>query len=187
MIVGKGGMVGFLGTNNAYDAEMKALAGDTDAKKVFEAFVYQVAKYIGAMATVLKCEVDAILLTGGMAKSTRLTDQIADRVQRLAPVTVYPGEDEMRALAINGLMALKGEMEILEYKQTDLLVFFCQNRTLKLISQKSDFIFLRITMREDYKEYLPQRDPIIRETVQEQDDLHDDALDSSEEEEPLEK
>lgn len=116
MIVGKGGMVGFLGTNNAYDAEMKALAGDTDAKKVFEAFVYQVAKYIGAMATVLKCEVDAILLTGGMAKSTRLTDQIADRVQRLAPVTVYPGEDEMRALAINGLMALKGEMEILEYK-----------------------------------------------------------------------
>lgn len=116
IIVGKGGMVGFLGTNNAYDAEMKALAGDEDAKKVFEAFVYQVAKYIGAMATVLKCDVDAILLTGGMAKSTWLTDQIADRVTRLAPVHVYPGEDEMRALAMNGLMALKGEMEIKEYK-----------------------------------------------------------------------
>lgn len=116
IIVGKGGMVGFLGTNNAYDAEMKALAGDEDAKKVFEAFVYQVAKYIGAMATVLKCDVDAILLTGGMAKSTWLTDQIADRVAKLAPVHVYPGEDEMRALAMNGLMALKGEMEIKEYK-----------------------------------------------------------------------
>lgn len=116
IVIGKGGIVAFLGTNDAYEAEMKALGGDEQAQRIFEAFAYQVAKYIGAMSTVLKGDVDAILLTGGMARSKWINELITDRVHKIAPVFAYPGEDEMRALAMNGLMALTGESEIKEYK-----------------------------------------------------------------------
>lgn len=111
MVVGGGGMVAFLGTNSVYDAEQNALNGDTKAKFILEAFAYQVAKAIGAMVTVLKGQVDAILLTGGVAHSKWITNLIIERVYRFAPVYIYPGEDEMRALAYNGLMVLKGEIE----------------------------------------------------------------------------
>ena len=76
---------------------------------------YQIAKEIGAMATVLKGKVDAILLTGGIAYGKPVTDYIADMVSFIAPVKVYPGEDEMRALAMNGLMVLRGEMQAKAY------------------------------------------------------------------------
>lgn len=82
---------------------------------VQDAMCYQVAKEIGAMAAVLRGKVDAILLTGGIAYGKPLTNYIKEMVEFIAPVKVYPGEDEMRALAMNGLMVLKGEMEAQNY------------------------------------------------------------------------
>jgi butyrate kinase len=76
---------------------------------------YNIAKFIGAMATVLQGAVDAILLTGGIAYNTLMVQSITEKVTFLAPVTVYPGEDEMGALAHNGLAAMRGEVEIQIY------------------------------------------------------------------------
>ncbi|MEI6764806.1 MAG: butyrate kinase [Bacteroidota bacterium] len=115
MIKGEGGMVAFLGTNNAYDAEMKAIAGDEFATAVFKAMAYQVSKEVGAMFAVLRGEVDAILITGGIANSKWFVNDIIDRVYKMAPTHVYPGEDEMSALALNGLMVLTGEVTPREY------------------------------------------------------------------------
>lgn len=116
MVVGNGGIVAHLGTNSAYEAEQNAQNGDQKAKFILEAMAYQVAKSIGSMVPVLKGEVDAILLTGGVAHSKWITNLIIERVYKFAPVYIYPGEDEMRALAFNGLMVLKGEVEVKEYK-----------------------------------------------------------------------
>jgi butyrate kinase len=116
MITGKGGLVAYLGTNDAYEVEKKAIAGDEKAKLIYDAMAYQVAKEIGAMSTVLKGKVDAILLTGGIAYGKPFVDNLTDRIRHISPVYVYPGEDEMRALAMNGLMVLKGETEPLIYE-----------------------------------------------------------------------
>ena len=115
MIKGEGGIVAYLGTNSAYDAEMRAKEGDEEAKLVFEAMAYQVSKEVGAMSTVLKCDVDAILITGGIANSKWFVNMIIERVYKIAPVHVFPGEDEMKALALNGLLAVRGEVECKEY------------------------------------------------------------------------
>jgi butyrate kinase len=115
MVVGAGGLVAYLGTNSAYEAEQRAHDGDKEARFILEALAYQVAKNIGAMVPVLRGEVDAILLTGGVAHSKWITNLIIERVYKFAPVFIYPGEDEMRALALNGLMVLKGEVEVKEY------------------------------------------------------------------------
>jgi len=116
MVVGNGGIVAHLGTNSAYEAEQRAQNGDEKAKFILEALAYQVAKCIGSMVPVLKGQVDAILLTGGVAHSKWITNLIIERVYKFAPVFIYPGEDEMRALAFNGTMVLKGEVEVKEYK-----------------------------------------------------------------------
>ncbi len=116
MIVGKGGMMAYLGTNDAYVAEREAKEGDEKSKEVLEAMAYQVAKEIGAMSTVLKGEVDAILITRGIANSKWFCNLIIERVYRIAPVHLYPGQDEMGALAENALLALNGEIEIKEYR-----------------------------------------------------------------------
>lgn len=115
MIVGKGGMMAYLGTNDAYVAEREAKDGDKKYQEVLAAMAYQVAKEIGGMATVLKGEVDGILITGGIANSKWFCNMIIERVYRIAPVYVYPGQDEMGALAENALLALNGEIEIKEY------------------------------------------------------------------------
>lgn len=115
-ITGQGGYVAYLGTNDAYEVEKRAAAGDQEAALLQEAMAYQVAKYIGAMSTVLRGEVDAILLTGGIAYGKPFVDVVSDRVKHIAPVIVYPGEDEMRALAMNGLMVFNNDVEPLEYK-----------------------------------------------------------------------
>ena len=78
--------------------------------------IYQISKEIGAMSAVLKGEVDAIILTGGLAYSNYFTNQISERVFKLAPVHVYPGEDEMKALAMNATMILSGEVQPLIYQ-----------------------------------------------------------------------
>ncbi len=116
MIVGKGGMMAYLGTNDAYLAEREAKDGDEKSREVLEAMAYQVAKEIGAMSTVLKGEVDGILITGGIANSKWFCNLIIERVYRIAPVHIYPGQDEMGALAANALLALNGDIEIKEYK-----------------------------------------------------------------------
>jgi len=111
MITGKGGYVAYLGTNDAYEVEKRANSGDEKAAFIQEAMAYQVSKEIGALSTVLKGEIDAILLTGGIAYGKPFVESVSERVKHLAPIFVYPGEDEMRALAMNGLMLLKGEIE----------------------------------------------------------------------------
>ena len=83
--------------------------GRADARLIFETMAYQIAKAIGAMAVVLKGRVDAILITGGMAYSKLFVQQIQEQIAFLAPVKIYPGEDEMTALAMNGLAVLRGE------------------------------------------------------------------------------
>lgn len=110
MITGNGGLVAYLNTNNAYEVEQRVKAGDKYAKLIYSAMAYQVAKSIGSMSAVLKGDVDGILITGGIAHDKWFTRQIIDHVERLAPVYVYPGEDEMKALALNALRVLKGEI-----------------------------------------------------------------------------
>ncbi len=116
MITGQGGYVAYLGTNDAYEVEKRAKKGDKQADFLQDAMAYQIAKEIGAMSAVLKGNVDAIILTGGMAYGKPFVAKIKERVNHIAAVYVYPGEDEMRALATNGLMVLKGKANILEYK-----------------------------------------------------------------------
>ncbi len=116
MITGKGGFMAYFGTNSALEIEQKAQAGDKKALLIDEAMAYQTAKSIGEMSAVLKGEVNAILLTGGIAYNKHLVKYITDMVGFVAPVKVYPGEDEMSALAMNGLMVMRGETECKEYK-----------------------------------------------------------------------
>jgi butyrate kinase len=89
--------------------------GDRNAKLVIDALCYQVAKSIAAQSAVMYGKVDAILLTGGLAYSEYITSKIAERVDFLAPVHVYPGEDEMQAMADNAFAVLKGEREVMTY------------------------------------------------------------------------
>jgi len=110
MIVGKGGFSAFMGTNSAYEVELAAVAGDENALLYFEAMAYQVAKQVGAMFAVLKGNVDSILITGGIANSKIFVNMIIERIYKMAPVHIYPGEDEMAALAQNGLKVLKGKV-----------------------------------------------------------------------------
>lgn len=116
MITGKGGLVAHLNTNDVREVLAAAKAGDKKAELLFEAMGYQVAKEIGKCAAVLSGKVDAILLTGGIAYGKEITDYIKDRVEFIAPVVIYPGEDELLALAQGGLRVLNGEEEARLYK-----------------------------------------------------------------------
>lgn len=109
LVMGKGGLFAYLDTKSADEVERRIGNGDQRAAEVFDAMAYQIAKEIGAMATVLKGSVEAIVLTGGLASSKVLVDAITERVKFLAPVTVFPGEHEMEALAQGALRVLRGE------------------------------------------------------------------------------
>ena len=115
MITGKGGMIAYLGTNNFKEICKMAAEGDQKALLVRNASSYMVGKEIGAMAAVLNGEVDAIILTGGMAFQEDNINYIRSMVDFIAEVVIYPGEDEMKALAFNGLLALDGKIEIKTY------------------------------------------------------------------------
>lgn len=115
-ITGKGGFVAYLGTNNALEVENAALAGEPKAKLIHDAMGYQVAKEIGKCATVLCGKVDAIILTGGMAYGKPMVEVIKERVSFIAPVVVYPGEDELLALAQGAIRVLSGEEEAKIYQ-----------------------------------------------------------------------
>lgn len=116
MISGKGGMVAYLGTNNFKEVCERADNEDSKAKLIRDAAAYQTGKQIGAMAAVLNGNVDAIILTGGLAFQESHVGRIRSMVESIAEVFVYPGEDEIKALAFNGLLALDGKIEIREYK-----------------------------------------------------------------------
>ena len=115
LINGKGGLVAHLGTNSFYEVEQNMAKGDAKSILITDAFLFQVAKSIGAEAAALSGEVDAILLTGGVAYGKEMMAQLDDMVKFIAPVKVYPGEDEMGALAGNGLAVLEGREEVKVY------------------------------------------------------------------------
>jgi butyrate kinase len=112
----EGGIYSYLGTRDLREVERRIAAGDGKATLIFDAMVYQIAKDIGAMATVLNGRLDAILLTGGMAHSQKLVDRLRPAIQWIAPVVVYPGEDELQALAEGALRVLRHEEEAKELK-----------------------------------------------------------------------
>ncbi|MEW6724370.1 MAG: butyrate kinase [Bacillota bacterium] len=115
-LVGQGGMVAYLGTNNAQEVVKRIQAGDSQARLVLETMAYQIAKEIGAMATVLKGEVDYVIVTGGLAHCEMLVDWVKERVGWIAKVLVYPGEEELPSLVEGALRVLRGEEEARVYQ-----------------------------------------------------------------------
>lgn len=115
MVTGEGGFVAYFGTNEATVIEQKAREGDPKAVLLQKSMAFQISKYIGAMATVLEGKVDNILITGGLAHNKTLVEIITRRTQFIAPVFIYPGEDEMRALAFNAYQVMMNETEIKDY------------------------------------------------------------------------
>jgi len=109
LLVGNGGLMAHLGINEELVAEKKAVMGDEKATLVLEAMAYNVAKEIGAMLAVLHGEADAVILTGGIAYSLYIVEYIKKMISPMVKVAVYPGEDEMEALAMSGLRVLRGE------------------------------------------------------------------------------
>lgn len=107
-IKGGGGLVAYLGTNDGREVAERIDAGDEQAQRIYEAMAYQVAKEVGAMAAVLEGQVDAVILTGGLAHDERFCGWIEKRVSFIAPVQRYPGEDEMKALAEGAIRVLSG-------------------------------------------------------------------------------
>jgi len=114
-LIGEGGFSSYLGTSDALEVEKMIKEGDENAKSIYEAMAYQIAKDIGAMAVVLKGKVDAIVLTGGLASSKMLTNLIKERIDFIGHTFIYPGEDEMVALAEGALKVLSGEEQIKKY------------------------------------------------------------------------
>ncbi len=109
------GLTSYLGTNDMREVIDKVKKGDKYATQIFEAMCYQISKEIAAMATVLKGNVEAIILTGGIAYNGELVDEVKRRVEWIAPIVVYPGEKELEALAFAALRVLRGEEEPREY------------------------------------------------------------------------
>jgi len=109
-----GGLFSYLETKDLAVVENRIAAGDVRAAEVFDAMVYQIVKEIGAMAAVLCGSVEAVLITGGMAHSVRLVNNLRGCVDWIAPVKVYPGQDELQALAEGALRVLRGEEEVRE-------------------------------------------------------------------------
>lgn len=121
MITGEGGYVAYLGTNSAYEVELLAQEGDEKASLIQDGMSYQIGKEIASMCAVLHGDVDAIILTGGISHNPMVVEYIKKMVSFIAPVVIYPGEDEMHALAMNGLMVLKGEIKPKEYDESTMV------------------------------------------------------------------
>ncbi len=115
-ISGRAGLTAHLGTTDVPAIIQSIEKGDKKAELILDAMIYNVAKAIGASATVLYGKVDAILLTGGIAYSDYIISRLKKRISFLAPIYVYPGEGEMESLAYNALGALRGELPIQIYK-----------------------------------------------------------------------
>lgn len=112
---GNGGLRAYLNTIDARDVQSMIEDGNEEARLVYEAMAYQIAKGIGELATVLEGNIDVIILTGGIAYSQILTDWIVKRVKFIAPVEILAGENEMEALAFGALRVLRGEEAAKKY------------------------------------------------------------------------
>ena len=114
-LVGRGGGVAYFGTNDFRELTARAAAGDTECDVFLKGYCLSIAKYIAALSAVVCGKVDAIILTGGVAYSESLVSQVKERVDFIAPVEIYPGENELESLAENGYGILSGEFEIKHY------------------------------------------------------------------------
>jgi len=110
-VFGDGGLFAYLGTRSLLEVEQRIDAGEELPAQILDAMIYQIAKETGAMATVLAGNVDAIILTGGMAHSERVVNRLSNRIRWIAPISVYPGEDELQALAEGVFRVLDREEE----------------------------------------------------------------------------
>ena len=115
-VAGKAGLVAWLGTSDTREILDRIEAGDEKAKLIMDAMIYHIAKGIAAQAAVLYGRYDAILITGGLAHADYITSRLRERVSFIAPVHIYPGENEMEALAENALAVLRNQREVLEYQ-----------------------------------------------------------------------
>jgi butyrate kinase len=114
-LIGKSGLIGHLGTPDCREISKRIEAGDEKAKLVLEAMAYQIAKEIGAMSTVMKGKVDAIVLTGGVANNKYVVSWVKERVEFIAPVVVKPGQNELKALAAHAVNALTNPQIVKKY------------------------------------------------------------------------
>ena len=115
-INGHSGLTAHLGTNDVREVERRIAEGDEKARLVLDAMIYSIARWLASLAPATNGHVDAVILTGAIAHSQYITDGLKRRISFLAPVFVYPGEDELTALAMNVLRAMRGEQEIKVYK-----------------------------------------------------------------------
>jgi len=114
-ITHKGGLNGYLGTNSLSAIDKRINEGDEKAAFIIYAMAYQVAKEIGAMCTVLSGKPDVIILSGDLFQYSVFTNHLIPRIEKIAPISIYPNEDEIDALAQDAMGVLKGEIEVLEY------------------------------------------------------------------------
>ena len=115
-INGHSGLTAHLGTNDVREVERRIAEGDEKARLVLDAMIYSIARWLASLAPATNGHVDAIILTGAIAHSQYVTDGLQRRLSFLAPIFIYPGEDELTALAMNVLRAMRGEQEIKIYK-----------------------------------------------------------------------
>lgn len=120
-LVGRGGAVAYFGTNSMIDVENLADSGNELAITFLKAYVLNICKYIASMAATADGKVDAILLTGGIAHSKKLMNDIIAKIGFIAPVEVFPGEDEIASLAENGYLILAGQTKIHTYNKDHLI------------------------------------------------------------------
>lgn len=113
---GEGGLYAYLGSPSGYDLDKRIQQGDEKARFYFEAMAYQTAKSVGSMCMTFTETIDGIIITGAMANSKVLVDFIVERISKIGPIHIYPGDDDLEALAWNGLEMLKGNMESSGYK-----------------------------------------------------------------------
>ena len=114
-LAGKAGLNAHLGTANVKEIEQRIANGDQHAEMILNAMIYHVSKNIVGLGAVFCGKVDAILLTGGLARSEYVISRLRQRIEFLAPTYCFPGEDEMEALALNALAVLRGQREVKEY------------------------------------------------------------------------
>lgn len=116
-LIGKGGLTAYLNTNDSREVNNMIEAGDKKAELILQAMAYQISKEIAAMAVVLKGEVEAVILTGGLSNNKRVVEWISERVKFIAPIEIVPGEDEMLALAEAAYRAAIGQDKIKLYEE----------------------------------------------------------------------
>lgn len=114
-ILREGGVMAYLGTDDMIEVEDRIQKEDQEARLVYEAMAYQVSKEIGSLAPVVEGDIDAIILTGGIAYSDYLTSFIENKVRFIAPIRIFPGQEELSALAAGVYRVLTGEEEVLVY------------------------------------------------------------------------